>query len=651
MRLFLEFKNKLVASISVFITTFVVYLPALKNGFLNWDDYTYIVHNQDITSMGGDFFEWAFFYFHVSNWHPLTWVSHAVDYAFWGGDPAGHHFTSILLHGINSALVTLLNFQLIECYMRKQGDVNVLSDKAILRAGIISGLFFGLHPIHVESAVWISERKDVLCALFFLLGIIFYVRYAYNAKFGAGGQRIRWLTDKHYLLALGFFYMAVLSKPMAITLPLVLCILDWYPLERWQSETFKRLVFEKLPFLVISLDLAITTILAQSYNFALKSSVDFPLDKRLLVGFWALMQYIANLIWPFSLSPFYPFPDTVSFFSVKYGLSFFFVVFFVLGLILKRNKLWRSVWLYYLITLLPVLGIVKVGAIAMADRYMYLPSISIFFLAGLLLVRGVERLQIFKNKFVVFCGIACILSILVLMSFLTVRQIGIWKDSITFWKYTVERLRETGEQYDRNAFDVYYNLSGAYSDVGRYDDAIHELKVNAYRANPNSIHLYNALGIIYQKTGRYEEAIGAYKTAITIYPFDSMLRNNLSVAYIKNKQIDKALEELYQALKINPVSFFTHNNLGLVYLEQGKFSEAIEKFELTLKLKPDYVQARDHLVEARIKLGLAYAKDKKFANAENAFNQAISADPNNKKLLEYKVKKHLESIETIKLPK
>ncbi|MBF0330080.1 MAG: tetratricopeptide repeat protein [Nitrospirae bacterium] len=647
-------KNKLAALFFVSVTTFIVYLPALKNGFVNWDDYSYIVQNRKITSMGIDFFQWAFFNFHMSNWHPLIWISYAVDYALWGLNPMGYHLVNIILHSINSLLVTLLSFQLLEYYRRMKlisaPGFPVLSDEGIFIAGLVSGLLFGLHPIHVESVAWVSERKDVLYSFFFLLSLMSYMRYAYNARQETGMQNKIWLTDRHYLWTIGLFFLSILSKPMAITLPVVLCILDWYPFERFNKGSIKRVLLEKAPFFLIAFDLSITTILAQSYNFAMKSTADFPLEARVLVGFKSLIDYILNVLWPFSLSPLYPFPDNVSFISVQYTAGFIAVIFFTTVLLLKKNKLWLSVWFYYFLTLLPVLGFVKVGISAMADRYMYLPSLSFFFAAGLLLAVGIDKIC-FKypaKKTLIIAGLfVCVIFVFVLFSFLTIKQVAVWKDSVVLWEYTTKMLRERGEQYYKKSFDAYNGLAMAYADTGRSEDAINELKINAYRTSPDSIHLYNSLGIIYQKTGRYGEAIESFKAALKIYPFNNTIINNLSIAYINDKQPEKAIIELNNSLKINPVFYLTHHSLGLAYMAQGRISEAVEKFWITLKLKPEYAPALDNFVEALIKRGLSYESDKQFDNAKKAFNDAMAADPNNKKLSEYEVKKHLEALDNI----
>jgi hypothetical protein len=211
---------------AVALLTLLVYLPALQNEFVDWDDNVYIFDNPYIRSLDMAFFKWAFWGFHAANWHPLTWASHALDYAVWGLNPLGHHLTSISLHALNTFLVVALVTRLLDAYNTKQNRP-ALNDRMVLIAAATTGLLFGLHPVHVESVAWVSERKDVLCALFFLLSLLSYLSYVSSN------------TQKTYLLSLGFFVLALLSKPMAVTLPVVLLILDWYPYGRIRSfKTF-----------------------------------------------------------------------------------------------------------------------------------------------------------------------------------------------------------------------------------------------------------------------------------------------------------------------------------------------------------------------------------------------------------------------------
>ena len=239
----------------VFVLTFVLYLPSLGHEFVEWDDSMYVFDNPHIRSFDLSFLKWAFTGFHAGNWHPLTWISHAVDYAIWGLNPLGHHLTNIVLHSVNTFAVVFLVMGLIRAVReRTSGDESWLDEKMMLITAGVTGLLFGLHPLHVESVAWVAERKDLLCALFYMLSLMAYTKYAQADSDETRGKEATLLfSDKRYLYSLGFFILALLSKPMAVSLPAVLVILDWYPFGRIHSlKSFWKSVINKLPFIAFS---------------------------------------------------------------------------------------------------------------------------------------------------------------------------------------------------------------------------------------------------------------------------------------------------------------------------------------------------------------------------------------------------------------
>ena len=294
----------------VSLVTLVVFLPALGNDFVNWDDYQYVYENSHIQSSLRNVPEWAFSSFYAGNWHPLTWLSHALDYTIWGLKPFGHHLTNNVLHALNAMLVVFLCMRLLESYRsRKIADglaVPSIDKRGILIAGATTGLLFGVHPVHVESVAWVSERKDILCALFFCLSIFSYIGYAD----GAGNRRMLVLRpfNKHYLFSLLFFICALLSKPMAVTLPVVLIILDWYPFQRIQSlRTFGTVVMEKVPFFVLSIASSVITVLAESRGDHIVPFEASSFPARLMISFDAIFSYLRKMLLPLGLNPFYPY--------------------------------------------------------------------------------------------------------------------------------------------------------------------------------------------------------------------------------------------------------------------------------------------------------------------------------------------------------
>src|SRR5208283_719950 len=246
-------------SVAVFVSllTFLVYLSCLHNEFVLWDDDRYVYENPHLHPVNAAFFRWAFSDFYCANWHPLTWVSHALDYAVWGLNPLGHHLTNNILHAVNTFIVVILVAKLLETWRpsrQHNPPLHASQEWSYIVIAAVTGLLFGLHPLHVESVAWVSERKDLLCAMFFLLSTLAYTKYVSNG----GGLR-----NKHYILVVFLFAFALLSKPMAVTLPAVLLILDWYPFNRIRSlKTLWAACIEKLPFIALSVASSVTTILA-----------------------------------------------------------------------------------------------------------------------------------------------------------------------------------------------------------------------------------------------------------------------------------------------------------------------------------------------------------------------------------------------------
>ena len=335
-------------AVFVALMALFVYLPSLQNGFVTWDDNNYIYRNPDIQSLNYTFLKWAFLDFHISNWHPFTWISHAIDYAVWGLFPLGHHLTNIVLHAINSFLVVLLIIRLLDCARDTKTITaeteGLLSDKGMLIAAGMTGLLFGIHPIHVESVAWVSERKDLLYAFFYLLSLLAYIRYLEEER-----KAFRHMTilspfsSRSYMIAVVFFVLSLLSKPMAVTLPVVLLVLDWYPFERLARHKWTFVLSEKIPFFLLSLASSIITVQAQRLGESIKSFTAVPLTSRILVGLKALMDYLTHMIVPVDLSPFYPYPDTVAL-SHQYLLPALFFMGVTLACILssRKHKVWSA---------------------------------------------------------------------------------------------------------------------------------------------------------------------------------------------------------------------------------------------------------------------------------------------------------------------
>jgi tetratricopeptide (TPR) repeat protein len=550
----------------VAVITLIVYLPTLWNGFIGaWDDNDYVIENKAIRFLNIDFFRWAFFHSYKSNWHPLTWISHAFDYAVWGLNPLGHHLTSIVLHALNTFLVVLFVIRILEAWrenMVQTGWTSFLNQRAILTAAGITGLLFGLHPVHVESVAWISERKDLLCALFYLLSVNIYIKYA-----GANKNIARQFFHKDYLTALGLFLLALMSKPMAVSLPVVLLVLDWVPLGRIRSaRTLWGAFAEKLPFFSLSLALSIVTILAQKGGLSVASLQALPFLTRLLVAVRSVILYIFNLLFPLRLAPFYPYPKSVSLFSPDYFSAIIVLIGITVISARMKKTFWVTAWACYLITLVPVLGIIQVGGQSMADRYMYIPSISLFVLAGIGGAWTAEWLN--KRSWHAAGKVVCLVVGFFLfssMTYATVEQIGLWKNSFLLWDYAI-----------RNGFysaPAYNNRALAFEEQGNPDRAIADFQ-EAIRLDATYYLAFNNLGALYGSADMPDKAIEAFSRSIELQPNDSNSYFNRGVAYSVTGKLDEALADFTKTIELNPNDADAYTRRAKLYLRAGNSARA-----------------------------------------------------------------------------
>jgi regulator of sirC expression with transglutaminase-like and TPR domain len=648
-------------SVPVFFLTFVVYLSALQNEFIQWDDDLYIFGNPHIRSLDAAFFKWAFFDFYAGNWHPLTWISHALDYAVWGLNPLGHHLTNIILHALNALVVVVLAAKLLESAVyvsrpsgekygtfpndpgkrpdfpsgknsspikaapppslkmrgrresydsageggdewgreKKDRALTVHDSHFSLIAAATAGLLFGLHPLHVESVAWASERKDLLCALFFLLSVTAYMKYPSPSL--KGGEVVDPLPSvekgegrgKWYVLSLFLFILALLSKPMAVTLPVVLLILDWYPSGR--IGTLRGLwtaLAEKLPFFALSLGSAVLTVFAQGAGGAIKSIEFAPLSTRVLVGFKSLIAYLWKMIWPVDLIPFYPYPKEASPGSPEYLAA----IALVLGItaacvvVAKKHRLWLSVWGYYVITLIPVLGIVQVGLQSMADRYTYLPSLGPFLLMGLFAAWAWARITEKWGRRATYLAVTAFVVAIISLSYLTFRQTGIWRDSIVLWSYVIEREPE-------RVLLAYLNRGIAFEKTGQIDRAIEDYD-RAIAIDPLYYEAYNNRGVLYGQEGKFDLAIEYFNKSIGINPDNEEAYVDRGIAYALSGRHDRALEDFNRAIQLNQNSAEAYYNRGSLHLRTGDKDLALTDFQKACDLGKEDGCVRSALREA-----------------------------------------------------
>ncbi len=555
--------RRYLAATTVSLITFFVYLPALQNGFVNWDDGKYVFENPHIQSIGADFFRWAFFEFYTSNWHPLTWISHALDYALWGLNPVGHHLSSIVLHCLNAFLVTVVALRLFERSDTLQAPRpetgGGTSNGAVYLSAMTAGLLFGIHPLHVESVAWVSERKDVLCAFFFLLSIFSYIEYVscISEKKASASFPAEVFSGK-YMASLIFFFLALLSKPMAVALPFVLLILDWYPFGRLTKTNVRIVVLEKIPFLVLSIGSSIITLKSQNSTQGILmplNSLVYPLTSRITTSFYVICSYLAKMLMPVELIPFYPYPKNVSLLSMKFLAPLLLVAVITIFclLISRRQRTWAAIWLYYIVTLLPVLGVVKVGDQLMADRYTYLPSIGPFLLFGIGIAlldkrvsRAVRRPSVIRGVSISIVAVLC-----VCLSYATTRQIKVWKDAKTLWSHEIK-------------FEQNFSVA------------------------------YDSLGDAMLKEGRLLDAVPLFQRALQLDPVNMAARdgytkalNTLAVDALRKKEYDSALLSISRAAELSPKNDTVYNTTGEIYFAKKEYEKAFDYFNSAISVKPD----------------------------------------------------------------
>lgn len=569
------------------VLTFLVYLPSLRYDFVSWDDGMYVLYNSHIRNMDLDFFKWAFTTPYLANWHPLTFISYALDYRIGGLNPFIYHFENVVFHAINTFLVSVLTVRLLNIMAlkgRKDAEPGPGVSKTLsFTAPFVAALFFGLHPLHVESVTWVSERKDVLSTFFFLLSVLAYLRYS-------TGPAVK--KASNYIGALVFFILALMSKPMAISLPVVLLLLDYYPIGkivrlRQQLGELKWVILEKIPFVVLSVLSAMLTVWAQKRAGALVPSETLPLPPRLLIAAKTYVFYLYKTVLPVDLAPFYPYPGRIDLFRFEFfgPLLFLLAVTLFSLLAVRRYRFFLAVWVTYLITLFPVIGVVQVGSQSAADRYMYLPSLPLFIFAGILAGYLFDRMTrspggeaasgYFRNPRLA-AAFALAVVLFSTLSYLTVKQEGIWKETITFWTHELKIFPDS--------YKAHLHRGQFYVLLGETGKAIEDYKT-AMSLLPNAAEPYNEVGILYGGLGKYKEAFAAFDEAIKLEPDYDKAYNNRGYTHFQAGDFKKAVEDINMAISLNPGNIGAYYNISSAYSELGDTEQARIHIEIAEKLK------------------------------------------------------------------
>ncbi len=629
------------------------YWPVRRCDFLNFDDQLYVTDNPFVRSgLSWTNLWWAWQDTHLGSWHPLTWVSHMLDAQLFGLNAGGHHLTNLLFHTAN----TLLLFLLLQ-----------RTTAALWRSALVAALF-GLHPLHVESVAWVSERKDVLSTFFFLLTLLAYVRHLKTSGVSGPGSGVRGPgsfrllpSSIFYLLSLGCFALGLMSKPMLVTVPLVLLVLDYWPLGRLvpglQDRGFKSLgqgLWEKAPFFALALADGAITLWGQHRAGAVKTVTDLPLTGGVANAFISYVRYVWKTLWPTHLSVFYPFERSWPVWLVAGAVLLLLAISALAAAQAKRRPWLLAGWLWYLITVTPVIGFIQVGAQTAADRYTYIPLIGLFLAAVWSAAEVVLRTH--RQDLAVVGGV----SLVALMLVGTRAQVGHWQSSDTLFRHALAvtpqnavahhslggaflqrgQLAEAAAEFRRAlqarpdhrdaavALAVTLTAQGNFAEAGRYFRAV-------LKQHPDDAEAHFQFGSALGQEGRIEQAVSHYQAAVRLKPGLAAAQNNLANALQRLGQLEEAIPHYRAALDAAPDLAEAHNNLGRALAIQGKTAEAMAEYRAALRLKPDYAEAWNNLgnvfaqageMDAAITNYLAALRHRPlYAKAENSLGCALAA--------------------------
>jgi tetratricopeptide (TPR) repeat protein len=615
------------------LVTGVAFLPTLDNEFVNWDDEINLVDNPHYRGLGWTQLRWMWSTVHMGHWIPLTWMTFGLDYLLWGMHPVGYHLTNLLLHIANAAAFYFLARRLLGLAL--SGLLNRDRVGLPLSAGFAS-LFFALHPLRVESVAWATERRDVLVGLFYLLALLAYFR---ACELGERGQGWYWGS-------LGLFVAALLSKSMAVSLPVVLLILDTYPLRRlgwargWWGKQVRWVYMEKLPFVFLAVAATVIAFPAVSRLNNMSTLDQLSVLDRLAVSAYGLSFYLWKTIVPLNLSPLYEMPVDLDPWAGPFILSYGVVLAVTVVALACRRQLpgLPAVWLAYVVILLPVIGIFHNGPQIAADRYTYLAG------SGWAIVAGAFLLSCWQERrFLVLRSAA--MCILAGLGVLTWNQTRVWHDSETLWTHVLAT-------YPKSAF-AENNLGVVLAQRGKWVEAIEHYR-QALRINPDHASAHNNWGAALARQGKLDEAIERYRKALQIRPDYADAHFAWGNTLTEQGKPAEAIEHYAKVLQIKPDDARAHTTWGNALGQQGKWPEAIEHYRQAVGLRPDYADAHynwgnaliqqgkpaeaiDHYAKvlqirpddarAHTNWGVALALQSKLAEAVEQYRKALHVEP------------------------
>jgi protein O-mannosyl-transferase len=566
------------------LATLVVYSPVLHNSFVNYDDDKYIGLPQIQQPFGWNLIHWAFTAFALANWHPLTWLSHALDYQLFQSSPVAVHLENVFLHALSSVLLFLV-------LQNATGKIG--------RSVMVAALF-ALHPLNVESVVWAAERKNVLSMLLFLLALLAYEKYAVRRTVG------------RYLVVFAAFALGLMAKPQIVTLPFVLLLWDFWPLRRWPINatepenrySLKHLLLEKVPLFLLAAASSVITMLAQTAGGAVGTLTVYPMRARIANAVIEYVQYILSVFWPTRLAVLYPYPSYIPVWQLITALAILLAI--TTAVIVARKRQYLAVgWFWFLGTMIPMIGLVQVGLAARADRYMYLPAIGLFLAAVWGIADWAEQRSRPKAWLATSASV-----VLILLATLTFRQIGYWRDGKTLWKHT---LQVTSQNAIAEA-----NLGTALISLNRGDEALEHFR-RAVAIDPGDFLSQLFLGINEGRHGNPQGAIEHLQVALQ-RPNDidmvEMAYANLGNAYRNLHDYDNAEKNFKIALGINPTDSGAAIGMGLIARRDKNLPEAIHWYSQAMEAgHPNAV--------ASLLMAEALEKNGQTVESREAYQQAV----------------------------
>jgi tetratricopeptide (TPR) repeat protein len=559
------------------LITLLAYLPASRDGFVNYDDQDYVTENsvvqKGLTWTG---IKWAFTTGHASNWHPLTWLSHMADCELFGLNAGAHHFVNVLFHTANVVLLLVLLLRLTD---------------ELWPAAFVAALF-AWHPLHVESVAWISERKDVLSTFFALLTLLAYTRYAqcvtsdtYQVtRTNSTLSPVTRHPTRFYWLALLFFALGLMSKPMLVTLPFVMLLLDYWPLQRmasdqWQVSKVLRLMPEKWPFFLLALISCAVTFLVQRHGEAVMTFQQFPLHLRVANALIAYERYLGKTFWPSGLAILYPLSNHLLWIRAMAAtaIGLLGVISWLIWRIHRPYPYLLVGWLWFLGTLVPVIGLVQVGIAAMADRYTYFPLVGVF-IAVAFGVRDLARRFQFSKAVVAAAAALTLAGCLVL----TENQLRYWLDSESLFAHALAATKGNNPH-------AQVNYGVALEQKGHLVEALAQYR-EVGRIAPDNVEAHYDIGNLLDNSGQPEEALPELFQAVRLKPKLPSLHAALGTVLVELGRFDEAMSQFNEAARLDPAYPWAPFELGKLRLKQGRGTEAIDEFRAALRIDPDNYQ-------------------------------------------------------------